>query len=592
MTTVEKLTALRGLMKSNGVAAVVVANGDPHNNEYQAPRWQSREWLSGFKGSNGTMVVTADKSGLWTDSRYYVAAEEVLQGTETQLFRASDPGVETLVEWLKSELNEGDVVSFSGENVSEANASAWISLFKVAKISCRTDQDLVDEIWENRPAAPCGKFYMVDDSLTGETSAAKLQRLRTLMKSRGIEAYLLGRTDESNWLLNFRGTDIENYTTPYCYTLITGDSATFFVDPAKLDGDARTRIEGAGFTIKGYDDVAAALAEMGEETRLLMIPEYTNHNLYQAGSHCFLVKDRALVTDLKAIKNSVEVDNFHKVSILDGSAMVKFYFWMFSELKAGRKVSELSASRKLRDFRSELPGYRHIGFDSIMGYKSHGALNHYSVNEESDFELSLDGLFLIDSGGCYENGLTDTTRVVPMGSPTEQEKMDYTLVLCCMIELLTAEFPVGSTGAQLDGICRRPMWNHHRHYGHGTGHGVGYGTEIHEGPQNFSLRGVEEFKVGMVTTIEPGIYRPGEYGIRIENMVHTVVSGDSDFGKFLKFENLTINPINVDLVDAQYLEARHLTWLNNYNAEVYEKLSPLLNEQEAAWLKHECRAVC
>lgn len=591
MTTVEKLSALRGWMKENGIAAVVISNGDPHNNEYQASRWLSRQWLSGFKGSNGTMVVTADKSGLWTDSRYYVAADGVLQGSETRLFRASDPGVETFVEWLKTELGEGDVVSFSGGDVSEANASAWVSQFKVAKISCRTDLDPIDAIWKDRPEPPCGKLFMVDDQLTGETSSSKLQRLRALMKTRGVEAYLCGRTDESNWLLNFRGTDIQNCTTPYCYTLVTADEATFFIDSGKLDEAARTKIQSAGFTIKGYGDVKTALSALGEETRLLMVPEYTNHNLYQAGSHCFLVTDRALATDLKAVKNAVEVENFHKVSVLDGAAMVRFYFWMFSELNAGRKVSELSASKKLYDFRAELPGFRHVGFESIMGYKAHGALNHYSVDESSDIEVTLDGLFLIDSGGSYENGLTDTTRVMTMGNATDLQKMDYTLVLACMIELLIAEFPLGATGAQLDGICRRPMWNHHRHYGHGTGHGVGYGTEIHEGPQNFSLRGVEEIKVGMITTIEPGIYRPGEYGIRIENMVHTVVSSDSDFGKFLKFENITINPINVDLVDTRYLEARHLTWLNDYNAEVYAKLAPLLNEQEAAWLKHECRPV-
>lgn len=578
-------------MKENGVDAAIVPNADPHNNEYQASRWLSREWLSGFKGSNGTIVVTADKSGLWTDSRYYEAAEEILAGTEIQLFRASDPGVDTFIEWLKSELSSGSVVSFSGDDVSYMDASDWVSALRVSNISCNTSLDPVGEIWTDRPAVPCGKLDLVADELTGRATAEKLQDLRILMQKKGVEVYLLGRTDESNWLLNFRGTDMENHPTPYCYTLVSKDEAIFFVDERKLSDEAKAKFTGAGFTIQPYDDVAKVLKSLGEETRLLMVPRYTNYNLYKAGSHCFLIKERALATDLKGVKNAVEMENTRKILIEDGAAMVRFYFWMYSELNAGRKVTELSASRKLRDFRAEIPGFRHVSFDSIMGYKAHGALNHYSVDESSDVEVTLDGIFLIDSGGNFENGTTDTTRVIPMGKPTEEQKIDYTVTLKSLIELITAEFPEDATCAQLDGICRHAMWQHHRLFRHGTGHGVGYGLEVHEGPQNFSGLTTERMHEGMLSTIEPGIYRSGKYGIRIENMVHTVKSADTPFGKFLKFENLTFCPINVDLVDVAYLEDKHIEWLNDYNAQVVAKLSPLLKEEEIAWLVHECRPV-
>ena len=591
MTTAEKLASLRAWMEKNSVNAAIIPNADPHNNEYQAPRWLSRQWLSGLKGSNGTVVVTAEKSGLWTDSRYYDAAEEALAGSEIKLFRASDPGVDSIIDWLKSELKAGDVVSFSGNDISEADASSWVSSLKVANISANTELDPVDEIWTDRPAEPCGKLDLVAEELTGQSTEEKLKDLRALMQKKGVQVYLLGRTDESNWLLNFRGTDMENHPTPYCYTLVSADEAIFFVDERKLSDEAKSKFTAAGFTIRGYGEVASVLEELDKDTRLLMVPRYTNHNLYKAGSHCFLIKERALATDLKGVKNEVEMENTRKVMIEDGAAMVRFYFWMYGELKAGRKVTELSASKKLLECRQAIPGFRHVSFDSIMGYKAHGALNHYSVDENSDVEVTLDGIFLIDSGGNFENGTSDTTRVIPMGTPTQEQKIDYTLVLKCLIELITAEFPEDATCAQLDGICRRPMWQHHRLYRHGTGHGVGYGLEVHEGPQNFSGLTTERMYEGMLSTIEPGIYRSGEYGIRIENMVHTVKSADTPFGKFFKFENLTFCPINVDLVDTAYMDDYHIEWLNDYNAQVVEKLSPLLNEDEVSWLKYECRPV-
>lgn len=587
----EKLTGLRAAMSREGVDALIVSDADPHNNEYVAPRWRCRQWLTRMKGSNGTTVVTADWCGLWTDSRYYESAILALEGSEIELMRMSDVDVPTIDEWLKAHLKSGQTVAFNGADTDMNQAKSWIGSLEPVGLKTRDDLDLIDALWEDRPAAPKGELFPVPDDITGKRAEVKIAELRAQMADRKIDAYLLGRTDESCWLLNFRGTDIMGNPTPYCYTLVTPDEVLFFIDPDKLTDEARRKLESAGVSLKGYDEVEAVLREMDPSTRLLLVPRYVSHRLAKAGGHCVQVTDRALVTDLKGIKNATEVGHLKRALVDDGAAMVRFYVWLYRSLRAGGEVTELGASRKLEACRAGVDGFRHVGFESIMGYGPDGALNHYSVDETTDKPVRLENIFLIDSGGNYLHGTTDTTRVIPMGEPTARQKEDYTLVLSCMIELLMLEFPEGATGAQLDGVCRQALWRNGRNFKHGTGHGVGFGLEIHEGPQNISGIGIEKMKPGMITTVEPGCYRPGEYGIRIENMVHTVLSRETEFGKFFKFENLTFCPINVDLVDPALLPAAQIGWLNAYNAEVMEKLSPLLTDEERAWLAHECRAV-
>jgi len=591
LSVAEKLAGLRAVMSAEGIDAFVVDNADPHNNEYVAERWCCREWLSGMKGSNGMVVVTADWSGLWTDSRYYEMAEESLEGTEIELVKMSDVGVATVDEWLKAHLDEGQTVGFNGADTSVEQADGWIESFKQAGLNVRSELDLINSIWLDRPAAPKGELFLVDDKYAGKSIEAKVAELREQMKQQKLDAYLLGRTDESCWLLNFRGTDIEASPTPYCHTLVTKEDVLFFVDAEKLTAEAVAKFEAAGVTLKGYNEIESSLSDLDASARLLLIAQYAGFSLARAASHCVVIKGRAIVTDLKAVKNPVEVAHLKQALIDDGAAMVKFFTWLYRCMREGEPMSELKASRKLEAFRAEIPGFRHVSFDSIMGYGPDGALNHYCVDEESDKPVKNENIFLIDSGGNFLHGTTDTTRTIPMGEPTQLQKEDYTAVLSSMLELLMLEFAEGSNGAQLDGVCRQVLWKHGRHFKHGTGHGVGFGLEVHEGPQNISGRSTEKMMLGMITTIEPGCYRAGKHGVRIENMVHTVLGEDSEFGRFFKFENLTFCPINTDLIEKSMLPARQIDWLNNYHVEVLEKLSPLLNAEEREWLTHECRPV-
>jgi len=411
------------------------------------------------------------------------------------------------------------------------------------------------------------------------------------MTTSGVEAYLLGRTDESCWLLNFRGTDIQAAPTPYCFTLVTQDQVIFYINPEKLTVSAQEKFNAAGITLKDYEAIVPDLEGLDNSTRILVAPNYISYQLAEAVKHCTMVESRPIITDLKAIKNEIEIKHLKQALIDDGAALVKFYNWMYTRLNNNNPVTELSASHKLEAFRAEVAGFRHVSFDSIMGYGPDGALNHYSVDESSDKPIKQENIFLIDSGGNFNHGTTDTTRTIPMGETTQQQKEDYTLVLHSMLDLLTLEFSEGTTGAQLDGICRQALWKHGRNFKHGTGHGVGFGLEVHEGPQGISGMTLEKMKLGMVTTIEPGCYRPGSHGIRIENMAHTILSHKNEFGRFFKFENLTFCPINTDLIVKSILPQQHIHWLNNYHAEVLEKLSPLLNPEEAAWLQHECRPI-
>ena len=591
MPTNQKLTTLRAEMAAKDIDAYIVSNADPHHNEYVAERWRCRAWLSNMHGSNGTVVVTKDWAGLWTDSRYYEAAEEALQGSEIELVRMSDIGVLSIEKWLKQNLREGQTVGFNGADTDLKQARSLIRTLEQARLKTQADLDLIELIWKDRPAAPIGKLFIVEDEYAGQSVEEKIKQVREKMKASSIEAYLLGRTDESCWLFNFRGTDIKDTPTPYCYTLITEDEVTFYINPEKLTSASRKKFETAGVTIKSYDSIEQDLKSIELGLRILIAPNYISYKLSEAVKHCICIESLPIVTGLKAVKNEVEIKHLKQALIDDGAALVKFYTWLYTALKRGEKVTELSASHKLTSYRAEVDGFRHVSFESIMGYGSDGALNHYSVDETNDKAVLPENIFLIDSGGNFTHGTTDTTRTIPMGEPSQLQKEDYTAVLYSTLDLMTAEFAEGATGAQLDGICRQALWKSGKNFKHGTGHGVGFGLEVHEGPQNISCKSIEEIKLGMITTVEPGCYRPGEHGIRIENMVHTVLSKETEFGRFFKFENLTFCPINTDLIERSMLPQHHIDWLNNYHEEILEKLNPLLNEEEQAWLKHECRAI-
>lgn len=589
MYVAEKLNALRAEMRKEKLDVFLVSNSDPHNNEMVADRWKSRQWLVNMKGSSGTVLITQDWCGLWADSRYYEAAEIALSGSEVQLMRASDVDCPSLEKWIQTHISEGAKIGFCGAETSQAQAKLWQESLLPSGYQICAHFDLIERIWKDRPDIPCGKLFFVDESYTGESAARKINRLRANLAARKIDAHLLGRTDESCWLFNFRGTDQEGSATPYCFTLITTDEIYLFIDANKLGQQGAQYFADLNVTLKDYSQVTETLAALPPSTRLLTIPEYTNHSLFQAGKHCISVSGRAPVTDLKSVKNSTEIANMKQALIDDGVAMVRFFHWLETTLQQKQPVTELDCSNKLAQFRSQIEGYRHESFEAIVGYAENGALNHYSVTEESAKTLQQENLLLLDSGGNYVHGLTDTTRVLALGNPTEQQKQDYTAVLAGLIDLLNFEFIEGTTGAQLDAIARAPLWAQGRNFKHGTGHGVGFGTEVHEGPQNISPISTEKFILGQVTTIEPGCYRAGKWGIRIENMVHTVLSRETEFGRFFCFENLTFCPIETTAVDPQLLSDFQLDWLNNYNAEVAEKLTPFLDEAQQQWLQRTCQ---
>lgn len=588
-TVRDRIATLRRWMEGSEVAAAILANSDPHTNEYSAARWMGREWITGFHGSAGTVVVTAKQAGLWTDSRYFLIAEAALEDTGIVLFRMNDTGVPKLEEWLESELEEGQSVAVMGEETSVLNVENWSRVLKGNGIGVVTDRPFLDEIWEGRPAPPKGEIYPVPDDIAGLGVAEKVEQVRQKMREQRVDAYLLGRTDESAWLLNFKGTDVPNRTTTFCYTLVTRGDVRFFIEPEKVTTGHRKALEQAGVTFCAYDAVGDAVESFSEDTRVLIVPFYLNQALYEKLSHTRVIRSRAIVTDLKGRKNGVEMGHLRECMVRDGAAMVKTYVWIYDQLRTGAPISEWRVYRKLEEMRAREADFAHVSFESIVGYNGSGALNHYTVTEEKDVEIHPEGVLLIDSGGTFMSGTTDTTRVIPMGGIHAGHRQDYTIVFKCFLKLMRSKFPQGTTGAQLDGICREQMWQYGRTYKHGTGHGVGFGLEVHEGPQNISGISIEKMEKGMLSTIEPGIYRPGEYGIRLENMVYTIDAESNEFGDFYGFENLTFCPFSPDLFDLTLLTDDELDWLNDYHREVLERLSPHLEEREVEWLRQECR---
>ena len=587
--TRERVREIQTLMQSQNIDGLIVDNSDPHNSEYVAEHWQSRSWLSGFTGSNGILGMTATKVGLWTDSRYYLIADAALADTGITVFRMGEEDVPSIEKWMCDQLDAGQTVSFDGRVTSQDAGERWQSAFDDSEIIVRTDLDPISIVCPERPPIPTGQVFSVPVEIVGESRTSKIARVREAMVVARADAYLLGRTDETAWLFNLRGTDLKNSVSIIAYTLVTAESITLFIDPVKVPNEIADSLDADNVKIRPYDEIAEALRDLAEGTRLLTPKTHLSQYLAQRIGHCRRISGRSIVTDLKAIKNETELSELRACLVRDGAAKVRFMHWLYQQLETGTLVTELSASRRLRDFRAEIPGFQHVSFSTIMGYNGDAALNHYFVTEETDVPIEAEGMLLIDSGGTYLDGTTDITRVLPLGDNTQVQRVDYTAVLKGLIALSTATFPAGTTCAQLDGICRAPMWALGRNFSHGTGHGIGFGLEVHEGPQNISLRSSEVMKPGMTTTIEPGTYRPDRYGIRIENIVNCIEHETNELGTFYRFETMTYCPINVDLVAVDLMTDGELAWLNAYNAKSFELLAPLVDDAERAWLRHACR---
>ena len=572
----ERVGKLRDYLRKNGLAAFIFPSTDPHQGEYVPEHWQTRKWISGSDGSAGTAVVTLSDAALWTDSRYYIAAEQQLQGTPFKLMKDGQAETPSIPEWLCQQLTENNVVGVDGEVFTETEIEEMQAALGKAGIMLRTDLDPAEELWADRPPIPKNKVEIQPLEFAGESAESKIERVRQALREQKANGILISQLDDIAWLLNLRGSDVHCNPVFVSYVLLTLDEVTLFIDSEKLDDSVKNYLNKIGVRVKPYG-----------EFQTLSISPLKGEDKAQKASPL----RGGLVGSLKSIKNAAEIAGFRRAMIRDGVAMVKFLHWLKPAVEAGGQT-ELSIDRKLTALRAEQDLYRGFSFDTIAAYGPHGAIVHYEATPESDVKLEPKGFLLLDSGTQYQDGTTDITRTIALGPLTDEERLDYTLVLKGHIRLALTRFPDGISGTQIDALARYAMWQHGINYGHGTGHGVGSYLCAHEGPHQIRHTWKPApLHAGMTVTNEPGIYRQGKHGVRIENTMLIVEDGETEFGKFLRLEPLTLCPIDLTPVLWNMMTAEEVAYINAYHEKVYEELSPLLTEEERLWLKVQCVAM-
>lgn len=586
----ERIAALREAMKQHKIDAYIIPTSDPHMSEYPADCWKYREWISGFTGSAGTVIITADKAGLWTDSRYFLQASTQLEGTGIELFKMMLPETPTIPAFLTHELKEGQTVGLNGETYSLADARSLEKALAEKEIKLNTNASLIDPIWKERPAIPEAPMFEMPIELSGKSTEDKLIDINKMLHKAGADCTILSALDEVAWTFNIRGTDVAYNPVVISYAFVSEKESVLFVNPKKIPAEIAEHLKKEGVTLADYGMLATFLSRLPERTRVFIDSKRTNVAIYNAlPKSSILIEGISPANHLKSIKNEAEIKGFRNAVLKDGIAMTKFYFWLEKMLKAGEKVTELSAAAKLTALRSEQPQYVMDSFASISSYGPHGAVVHYSPTPETDTELKTDSLYLLDSGAQYLDGTTDITRTIALcDEPSEQMKKDFTRALKGTIGIAKCKFPAGIRGCLIDAFARKALWDAGINYLHGTCHGIGHCLNVHEGPQSIRM---EENPVilepGMVMSDEPAMYRPGEYGIRTENMILIREDSETEFGKFLGFETLTLCYIDTKLVIPSMLSVREHAWLNKYHQMVYDLVSPHLNEEEKAWLKEK-----
>ena len=586
-----RIAALRAHIAQEQIQAFIIPSTDPHLSEYVAPHWQSREWISGFTGSAGTVVVTAKDAGLWTDSRYFLQAARQLEGTCITLYKEMLPETPNIPEFLSAHLQEGDCVGIDGKMFSAEEVEHLQKELKKSGIRIKSIADPIQLLWTDRPAMPLAPAFVYDTKYAGMSFTEKLPAVRQAMEAAGADSLLLSALDEIAWLLNIRGNDVHCNPVVVSYLLIEKDKVNYFVQPQKVTPELTEYFNVNGISVHPYEEIGDYLNSFNAHS-ILMNPAKTNYAIYSAiRPGCLIINGASPVALLKAIRNKQEIAGIHAAMQRDGVALVKFLKWLDEAVPAG-KETEISVDKKLHTFRAAQPLYMGESFDTIAGYKEHGAIVHYEATPETDVTLKSEGFLLLDSGAQYLDGTTDITRTIALGPLTEEEKTDYTLILKGHIALAMAVFPEGTRGAQLDVLARMTILKERMNYLHGTGHGVGHFLNVHEGPQSIRMNeNPVALQPGMVTSNEPGVYKAGSHGIRTENLVLTVPAGEGMFGKYLKFETLTLCPICRKGIIKELLTAEEIGWLNDYHRTVYEKLSPDLNNDEREWLKEACKAV-
>lgn len=586
----ERIAALREAMKQHKINAYIIPTSDPHMSEYPADCWKYREWISGFTGSAGTVVITADKAGLWTDSRYFLQASAQLEGTGIELFKMMLPETPTIPEFLAHELEEEQTVGLNGETYSLADARTLEKSLAEKKIKLNTNASLIDPIWKERPAIPEAPMFEMPIELSGKSVEDKILNINKMLHKAGADCTILSALDEVAWTFNIRGTDVAYNPVVTSYAFVSEKESVLFVNPKKIPTEIAKHLKEEGVILADYGMLATFLSRLPERTRVFVDSKRTNVAIYNAlPESSILIEGISPASHLKSIKNETEIKGFRNAVLKDGIAMTKFYFWLEKMLKAGERVTELSAAAKLTALRSEQPQYVMDSFACISSYGPHGAVVHYSPTPETDTELKTDSLYLLDSGAQYLDGTTDITRTIALcNEPSEQMKKDFTRTLKGTIGIAKCKFPAGIRGCLIDAFARKALWDAGINYLHGTCHGIGHCLNVHEGPQSIRM---EENPVilqpGMVMSDEPAMYRPGEYGIRTENMILVREDSETEFGKFLGFETLTLCYIDTKLVIPSMLSVREHAWLNKYHQMVYDLVSPHLNEEEKAWLKEK-----
>lgn len=589
----QRLESLREVMKREHLAAFIFPSTDAHQSEYVADHWMGRAWISGFNGSAGTAVVTMHSAALWTDSRYFLAAEEQLKGTEFQLMKLKIPGTPSIAEWLGKELQDVDSpeVGLDGWVNSYSSTSGLIAdLRKAGGITVRTNFDPLEEIWKDRPSIPLNSVEIQPMEFAGEDVSSKIKRIRLALRAQHADGMLVSALDDIAWTLNLRGTDVHCVPVFVSYLLIASDKVSLFVDEAKVSSEIRAYLESNGVSIYKYNKVEEGLKAYSEYNILLDGNE-TSYYLWKAVRCQEIVQASSPIPAMKAVKNEAEIAGYRSAMLKDGVALVKFLKWLLPAVEAGGET-EISIDKKLTALRAEQKLFRDISFDTIAGYQAHGAIVHYEATPETDIPLKPEGLLLLDSGAQYQDGTTDITRTIALGPITEEMKHIYTLVLKAHIQLELAKFPDGASGTQLDALGRECMWREGLNFLHGTGHGVGSYLSVHEGPHQIRMEYMPTpLRAGMTLTDEPGLYLAGKFGVRIENTVLLSDYMKTEFGKFLQIEPLTLCPIDTAPIDLTMLMPEELAWLNEYHAKVYAELAPYLDEDEKKWLENATKAI-
>ncbi|HAV3009932.1 aminopeptidase P family protein [Acinetobacter baumannii] len=597
LTVPEKLAKLRELMTNQSIDALVVMSADPHMSEYLPDYWKARQWLSGFSGSVGTLVVTQNFAGLWADGRYWVQAEQQLAGTGFQLQKLTSDESSTYLAWIEKNLPAGSVISVNGQTLSIQQFKALENTAKQRGFKLETQQDLIGSIWSNRPELPLEQIHLMPEGLNALSRKEKIQAIRETLKTKAIKGHFISSLDDIAWVLNARGQDVEYNPVFLSHLYISAQQAVLFIDSNKVDLTTQQAFKADGIEIRDYQDSAQFLANISNASVLLDPAKVSIYHEQAIAKDIQVIYDINPSTLFKSRKHESEIAHIRHAMVKDGVALCHFFHWLEKALHQSQRISELTIDEKITAFRAQQEGFIGPSFSTIAGFNANGALPHYRATEEHYSFIEGDGLLLIDSGGQYVDGTTDITRVVPVGTPTEQQKRDYTLVLKCHIALAKTIYPEGLAAPLLDSICRHTLWQHGLDYRHGTGHGVGFALNVHEGPQVLSyyapIHAYSKLREGMILSNEPGLYHEGQYGIRIENLVaNRLHSGfEETYGDFLEFETLTLCPIHLDCIVVDMLTDEEKDWLNSYHQTVQERLAEHLSGDVLDWLIYNTRKI-